>query len=129
MRSVRIATWTSGEPVSPLPRPWSLMSACLRSAVIDIESLLFFLKVEPPDDPKAVGRRFHQRDRSFLQGRQLKPRLCGEPDKLLSVMEQTGLVGSDGEGRDVVQRRDKRQYRLRQSARLSGFFQKVQRNG
>jgi len=68
-------------------------------------SLLFFSKVEPPDDPEAVGRSFHQSDRSFLQDRQLKPRLCGEPDKLLSVMEQTGLIGSDGEGRDVVQRR------------------------
>ena len=40
------------------------MSACLRSAVIDIKSLLFSSKVEPPDDPEAVGQSFDQRDRS-----------------------------------------------------------------
>src|SRR5690348_9419193 len=129
MRSVRIATWTSGEPVSVLARACSLMSACLRSAVIDIVSLLFFLKVEPPDDPEAVGRSFDQRDRSALQRRKSKPRLCGETGKPLPLTEHFGLTGSDGEGRDVVQRRGQRQYRPRQCARLSGFFQKVQRNG
>jgi hypothetical protein len=36
MRSVRIATWTSGEPVSFGLVACSLMSAFLRSAVIDI---------------------------------------------------------------------------------------------
>src|SRR5881396_4077519 len=36
MRSDRIATWTSGEPVSPDLTAYSPMSVCLRSAVIDI---------------------------------------------------------------------------------------------
>src|SRR5881392_3762210 len=36
MRSERIATWTSGEPVSPGLTAYSPMSVCLRSAVIDI---------------------------------------------------------------------------------------------
>src|SRR5437764_7355080 len=36
MRSDRIATWTSGEPVSPDLTAYSPMSICLRSAVIDI---------------------------------------------------------------------------------------------
>src|SRR5439155_25991444 len=84
------------------------------------------LKVEPPDDPKAVGRGFDQSNRSFLQSRQLKPRPGGEPEQLLSMTEQLSLFGGDGEGRDVVQRRLQRQYRPRQLARLSGFFQKVQ---
>src|SRR4029453_9213362 len=87
------------------------------------------LKVEPPDDPKAVGRSFHQCDRTSVLCRELKPRLRGEPEKLLSVTEQLGLIGGDGEGRDVVQRRLKRQYRPRQLARLSDFGEKVQRNG
>src|SRR4051794_12057661 len=126
MRSVRIATWTSGEPVSPFFWPCSLISASLRSAVIDIVSLLFFLKVEPPDDLQAVGRCFDQRDRSSLQRCHAKPRLLGETGKPLSMTEQLGLAGVDGEGRDVVQRRGKRQYRPRQLARLSGFFHKVQ---
>src|SRR6476646_2981760 len=105
MRSVRIATWTSGDPVSPLPCACSLISASLRSAVIDIGSLLFLSKVEPPDDLEAVGRGFDERDWSSLQHRHAKPRVCVDPEQHLSMAEQTGLVGSDGEGRDVVQRR------------------------
>jgi hypothetical protein len=34
-----MATWTSGDPVSPSFAPYSVMSACLRSAVIDISSV------------------------------------------------------------------------------------------
>src|SRR5215510_14793539 len=40
MRSVRIATWTSGDPVSPDLVAYSLISSCLRSALIDIEKFL-----------------------------------------------------------------------------------------
>src|SRR5947208_15799726 len=36
MRSDRIATWTSGDPVSPALTAYSPMSVCLRSGVIDI---------------------------------------------------------------------------------------------
>src|SRR5580693_6332626 len=36
IRSLRMATWTSGDPVSPSFAPYSVMSTCLRSAVIDI---------------------------------------------------------------------------------------------
>src|SRR4051812_6148189 len=36
MRSVRIATWTSGEPVSPDFLPNVLMTSALRSGAIDI---------------------------------------------------------------------------------------------
>src|SRR3954447_12084199 len=104
MRLVRIAIWTSGEPVSSLARACSLMTSFLRSAVIDIVALLF-LKVEPPDNPKAVGRDFHQcHGTTFVRG-ECKPRRCGDPEQHLSVTEQTSLIGSDGEGRDVVQRR------------------------
>src|SRR5262245_4059798 len=40
MRSVRIATWTSGDPVSPDLVAYSLISSCLRSALIDIGKFL-----------------------------------------------------------------------------------------
>ena len=63
------------------------------------------LKVETPDDLEAVGRGFDQSDRSSLQHRHAKPRLRGDPEQLLSMTEQLGLIGGDGEGRDVVQRR------------------------
>ena len=69
---------------------------------------------------------FDERDRGFAQHRKLKPRRCGEPGKPLPMTEQLSLVGGDGEGRDVVQRRGQRQNRPRQCARLSGFLQKVQ---
>src|SRR6056297_2517188 len=36
MRDDRIATWTSGEPVSPSLAPNSLMMRCFSSTVIDI---------------------------------------------------------------------------------------------
>src|SRR5580692_6333530 len=39
IRSLRMATWTSGDPVSPSFAPYSVMSVCLRSAVIDISSV------------------------------------------------------------------------------------------
>jgi hypothetical protein len=42
------------------------------------------------------------------------------------VTEQPGLVGGDGEGRDVVQPRVERENRPRQVARLSGIVEKVQ---
>ena len=44
IRSVRIATWTSGLPVSPSVRANFLISSALRSAVIDIGILSVFAK-------------------------------------------------------------------------------------
>ena len=105
MRLVRIATWTSGEPVSSLPRRMFLDDVLLALRGNRHRFTPILLKVEPPDDLEAVGRCFDQRDRSSLRCRQLKPRLCGEPGKPLPMTEQLGLVGGDGEGRDVVQRR------------------------
>src|SRR4029078_6637805 len=99
MRLVRIATWTSGEPVSSLARACSLITSCLRSAVIDIVSLLFVAKVEAPDDLEAVGRGFDQRHRSSLQHCHAKPRLCGETDKPLPLTEQLGFTATRRGGR------------------------------
>src|SRR5690606_38547808 len=66
IRSVRIATCTSGEPVSPLPWALSLMIFCLTSAVTDMLSSLLggIGQVEPPDDPGRPAREFHQRHRN-----------------------------------------------------------------
>ena len=78
---------------------------------------------------KEHGRGFDQSDRNSVRNRKLKPRLCGETGKALSMSEQLCLAGGDGKGRDVVQRSFQRKHRPRQVARLSGFVQKVQRNG
>ena len=40
MRSLKIATWTSGDPVSPVLVAYSVMSVCLRSAVMDTDLIL-----------------------------------------------------------------------------------------
>src|SRR5208282_2526966 len=49
MRSLRIATWTSGDPVLPSLVAYSMMSACLRSAVIDTD-----LTPSAIDDPRRL---------------------------------------------------------------------------
>src|SRR5438046_450964 len=56
------------------------------------------LKVEPPDDPKTVGRGFHECDWTSVLSRECKPRLCGETGKPLPMTEQLSLAGGDGEG-------------------------------
>src|SRR3954447_2284956 len=66
MRSVRIATWTSGDPVSPDLCACSLMSAVLRSAVIDIVgSFLCEVRMRglSRDRPRRPGRDVVQRGR------------------------------------------------------------------
>src|SRR3546814_2155339 len=62
MRSVRIATWTSGEPVSLLSRALSLMTSALRSAVIDIFSFprTSLLQIEAADDLQRSRQRLDQ---------------------------------------------------------------------
>ena len=49
-----------------------------------------------------------KRDGRFAVHRQVEPRPCGDPEQHLTMTEQTGLIGGDGEGRDVVQRRYQR---------------------
>src|SRR5690606_15425895 len=100
IRSVRIATCTSGEPVSPSARACSLMTSCLRSAVIDIV-IPFVLEIEAPHDPdKALGS-LHQRNGLFALHRQHQPRHTGVPRERPALFKVHGLFGSDGESRDV----------------------------
>src|SRR6516164_7141371 len=47
MRSLKIATCTSGDPVSPSLVAYSVMSACLRSTVMDTDLILSTI-----DDPR-----------------------------------------------------------------------------
>src|SRR5687768_1161269 len=99
MRSVRIATWTSGDPVSVAPRALSLMISCLRSAVTDIV-YPFDLEVEAAHHPDLgagfVPADLHKRDRNGLVGRKMEAPLCGNPDQNLPLAEQPCLIGGDG---------------------------------
>src|SRR5260370_8094151 len=60
MRSLRMATWTSGEPVSSLPWAYDLISSALRAAVIDI-GISIYLKVEDAHRLKRGAVRTDQR--------------------------------------------------------------------
>ena len=84
------------------------------------------LDVEPAHDLDVAGRDLDQSDRPCGVGREVKARLCGVPGKPLSNSEQLRIAGGDGEGRDVVQPRDKRENRPIKLARLNGSVQKVQ---
>ena len=84
------------------------------------------LDVEPAHDLDVAGRNLDQSDRPSGIGRKVKARLSGVPHEPLSNTEQLRIVGSDGEGRDVVQPRDERENRPIKGARLSGFVEKVQ---
>src|SRR5688572_28757604 len=64
MRSVRMATCTSGEPVSPDLWACSLMSAVLRSAVIDIGILLSLIV---PGGPSGATSDWGQPGRDVVQ--------------------------------------------------------------
>src|SRR3546814_11107777 len=95
MRSVRIATCTSGEPVSPSWRECSLMSSCLRSAVIDIV-ILSKLEVKSAHDPDISVRNLHQRDWNAFQPCTMQSVLSGYPVQALTdgkrVVKGTGVV-------------------------------------
>src|SRR5437868_7724706 len=64
IRSLRMATWTSGDPVSPSFAPYSVMSACLRSAVIDISSVPS--RIDDPYRAKAAVFDPGQRNQSLI---------------------------------------------------------------
>src|SRR5216683_4454408 len=116
MRSERIATCTSGEPVSPGLTAYSPMSVCLRSAVIDIgfpstiddahRSKPAILDprqgddqlIQPRADDRAVGE--------FVEARPFARVVRRNP---LAVTQSSRFGCRQGERRDVVQRRLDRQ--------------------
>src|SRR6266446_10218099 len=67
MRSDRIATCTSGEPVSPGLTAYSPMSVCLRSAVIDIG--LVPSTIDDAHRPKRAVLDPRQSDNQLIQPR------------------------------------------------------------
>src|SRR5579863_10387114 len=74
MRSDRIATCTSGEPVSPGLMAYSPISVCLRSAVIDIGFLSSATidhaqTIDDAHRPKSAMLDPHQRDKKLIQPR------------------------------------------------------------
>src|SRR5690242_9600311 len=111
IRSLRMATWTSGDPVSPSFPPYSVMSACLRSAVIDISSVPS--RIDDPYRAKAAvfdpGQRNQSLivpsadDRSVLEPVETSQRAGFARRHSLPAAESSSLCSVQDEGRDVVQ--------------------------
>src|SRR5713101_4715660 len=132
MRSDRIATCTSGDPVSPDLTAYSPMSACLRSAVIDIGC------VPSTDDdaqrPKTAILDPRQGDNAPLQP-SADDRAFGESLGLhvprhhpLTVTQSIRFFCRQGERRDVVQRRLDRQQMLGSGKTMPKRYGGIQRN-
>src|SRR5579863_7179099 len=132
MRSERIATCTSGEPVSPGLTAYSPMSTCLRSAVIDIGFV-----------PSAIDDA-HRPKNAILDPRQgddqpIVPRaddrtlgdvVDARPTRRhpLAVTQSSRFGCRQGEGRDVVQRRLDRQQMLGSGQTMPKRHGRIQRN-
>src|SRR6516164_5815218 len=112
MRSLRIATWTSGDPVSPSLVAYSMMSACLRSAVIDTD-----LTPSAIDDPRRLetavfdlGQSDHHLvvpsadNRTLVEPVQMRPYANIVRRHPLPATQTSGFGCCQGQSRDVVQR-------------------------
>src|SRR5579872_3182813 len=114
MRSLRTATWTSGEPVSPSLRAYSLMTSCLRGSVIDIGSLLS-LEVQHTHRTKGAVGDLGERHQLGAAGgadalavaklQHESPIGGAEREHGLAASQSGRFVLRQGERRDVVQRR------------------------
>src|SRR5260370_29631571 len=106
MRSLRIATWTSGEPVSALPWAYDLISSALRAAVIDI-GLSIELKVEDAHRLDSGAVRTDQRYQLAFQFRSYQSaggRCVPGQEHRLALAQLVRLGLRQGQRRDVVQR-------------------------
>src|SRR5262249_26701028 len=107
MRSVRSATWTSGEPVSPALVAYSLTSADLRSWVMVIRSSPNGLQVEQTlrreralldgADPQGSSTP-HDEDRILCDGS-----ASASEQNLLALSQALGFRVLHGQCRDAVQ--------------------------
>src|SRR5580700_5446146 len=136
MRSDKIATCTSGEPVSPVLTAYSPMSACLRSGVIDIG--LFPSTVDHAHRPKPAFIDPGQCDKESIVPR-ADDRAIFDPIETrplarilrrhpLAMAQPGGFHCRQGEGRDVVQRRLDRQQMLGSDETMPKRQRRIQRN-
>src|SRR5215469_10432764 len=98
MRSLRIATWTSGDPVSPSLVAYSVMSACLRSAVIDTDLILS--TINDSYRPEAAVFNLRERNQYPLEPN-ARDRALGEPVKTcpyLAILRRHALTATDSRG-------------------------------
>src|SRR5690606_13756111 len=100
MRSVRIATWTSGEPVSPSDRALLEITSCFFSAVTDILLLRGICDVEPPHDLRRAARKLHQRHRNIAGQCEDEPIGMGHSGKDPALTDRLRVFRVEVQGRD-----------------------------
>src|SRR5438128_11729172 len=135
MRSDRIATCTSGEPVSSSFVRYSPISVCLRSAVIDIGSVPS--TIDDAHRPEAAVLDPRQTDKQLVEpgaddGAVLD---ASEPGSFASVLRrhaltvtQAGRFGCrQGQGRDVVQHGLDRQQMPESGKTMPKRYRQIQR--
>src|SRR5712692_1920413 len=136
MRSDRIATCTSGDPVSPDLVAYSPMSACLRSGVIDIgfapstiddahRPKTAILDPRQSDKQLIVPR---ADDRAVLDIIETRPLARIMQHHKLTVTQSIRFFCRQGERRDVVQRRLDRQQMLGSGQIMPKRYGGIQRN-
>src|ERR1700742_1661595 len=136
IRSLKMATWTSGEPVSLLPLAYSLMTSDFRSEVIDIG--FSFRESEVHHAHRTELARFEtgQSDEPAF-GHGANHVAGGEPPNTVAVesVEKSNrlpgpkayrLGGRQGQCRDVVQRGLDRQNVLKSGGTMAQSLQGVQ---
>src|SRR6516165_8747632 len=112
IRSLRMATWTSGDPVSLSLAPYPVMSACLRSPVIDIDPV-----------PSAIDNPYRSKtavfdpgqsnqslvvpgadDHTFVEPVEVRPFAGIARRHPLSATQTSSFCSRPAQRRDVVQR-------------------------
>src|SRR5215831_14502496 len=143
IRSDRMATWTSAEPVSPDLRAWVVISSALRSGVIDIG---FSLKMEQAHGLESSSPHLAKRQRpARLRGQNGTGRvlvsddagfqtraqgfdLSGKQNDRSPLREPEGVFCRHGQRRDVVQRGLDGKQGLQAGAPMAEFLQGFHRN-
>src|SRR5579863_5325298 len=136
MRSDRIATCTSSDPVSPDLVAYSPMSACLRSGVIDIGLAPSTIDdAHRPKtailDPRQSNKKLilpHADDRAVLDSVETRPLARVLRRDPLTVTQSIRFFCRHGERRDVVQRRLDRQQMLGNGETMPKRHGGIQRN-
>src|ERR1700733_165659 len=108
-----MATCTSGEPVSPSLVAYSVMSVCLRSAVIDI-GMFLLLQVQDTHRPKQTFIGLRERDelaaRRYGDNRPVAELIDVRPIRRAKRLDSLSMPQAErfglrqGQCRDVVQR-------------------------
>ena len=131
-----MATCISGDPVSPSFVPYSLISECLRSAVIDTELTPFAIEdprrsktaVFDPDQSDHCLRVPNRDNRTLVEAIQAGPHTDFLRRYPLATSQSDSFSRRQGQGREVVQRSLERKQIPRSNQTMPTLRHGIQRN-